>query len=90
MQETDEDYATDEERSTSTEVGTAGSTTVDGDEEEDNSDEADGNRIVTRQSPRKKARLSPFQSSGSSTPRRHSNRKIVSQTKSRITSMCKC
>lgn len=89
MQETDEDYATDEERSTSTEAATIDSTTIDGEKEKDNDDETDNNRIVTRQSPRKKARVSLFESSGSPAPRRHSSRKIVNQTKSRITSMCK-
>jgi hypothetical protein len=49
-------------------------------------DEIDNSRIITRNSPRKKA---PSNNNQSSSTRRHSSRKTVRQTKSRIRLMCK-
>jgi hypothetical protein len=49
-------------------------------------DEIDNSRIITRNSPRKKA---PLNNNQSSSTRRHSSRKTVRQTKSRIRLMCK-
>lgn len=84
MKEMDDDYDSDEGQSTNTETVTSDSTQIDDDKEDEN----DNNRMATRQSPRKKVRLSPNNTNGSS-PRRRSSRKIADQTKSRITSMCK-
>jgi len=52
--------------------------------------ENENNQIKKRQSLRKKLRLSNLNNNeSSSVERRHSTRKIINQTKSRITSMCK-
>jgi hypothetical protein len=82
-QESDEDYQSDENQSIVTEDDT--------DFPKNDDEDEDDSRIATRQSPRKKASLStPTSDDPSPSTRRHSNRKIVKQTKSRITSMCKC
>jgi hypothetical protein len=88
MQDTDEDYQSDDEQSINTGNGTE-STKIDDDEDDDDDDGIDDNRIITRQSPRKKAQLSQTNSNPSPSTRRHSIRKVVKQTKSRITSMCR-
>lgn len=85
MKETNEDYGSDEDQSINTETITTDSPTID----DDKDDEMDDDRIVTRQSPRKKTRLSSNKTNALPSPRRRSNRKIINQTKSRITSMCK-
>jgi hypothetical protein len=83
MQETDDDSPSIETQSTTTETGT------DSIKMDDDDDESDNNRIMTRQSPRKKVRISPLKSGPSSSIRRHSKRLSINQTKSRISSMCK-
>ena len=87
MEDTDEDYQSieDQSSSTTTESGTESATIDDDDDDE----EGNPDRIMTRQSPRKKVRLSSPKSNSSPTKRRHSNRASIPQTKSRISSMCK-
>ena len=80
MQESDEDYHTDENQSITTE-NDADSTK--------NDNNGDDDRVVTRHSPRKQVSLPKSTSGQSPSPRRHSSRRIVKETKSRITTMCK-
>jgi hypothetical protein len=80
MQDTDEEYHSDENPSLTTENDTDST-------KNDNNDDVD--RIVTRHSPRKQAPLPKSTTDRSRSTRRHSSRKIVNETKSRITTMCK-